>query len=153
MALLIPAGFFPAVTHVQHALLNSKQLGRCICIRWVEHLQTFCRPATDCRQINVLNTWFNRPFTGKRSLGCQMWRANTAYLLELWEDFKFLAEIMLRDRTASAAESSTSGLFLIRPNTGTMIWCQMAVVFTIHFIKLMFYGPGCWLVNTALQLC
>jgi len=72
-----------------------------------------------------------------------MWRVNTAYLLELWEDFKFLAEIMLRDRTASAAESSTSGLLLIRPTTGTMIRCQMTEAFTIHFIKLMFYGPGC----------
>lgn len=44
---------------------------------------------------------------------------NEMYLLELWEDLRFLAEMMLRDRTASAAESSTSGLFLIRPTNHT----------------------------------
>lgn len=55
----------PTVTHIQHALLNSKQLGRCICIRWAEHLQTLCCletenfPLTADRWIE-LNTWFNR---------------------------------------------------------------------------------------------
>lgn len=43
-----------------------------------------------------------------------------SYLLELWEDFMFLAEMMLRERTASAAVSSTSGLFLIRPESITI---------------------------------
>lgn len=38
-----------------------------------------------------------------------------SYLLELWDDLMFLAEMMFRDRTASAALSSTSALFLMRP--------------------------------------
>jgi len=37
------------------------------------------------------------------------------YLLELWEDFRYLAEIIFRERMASTAASSTSALFLIRP--------------------------------------
>lgn len=108
-----------AVTHVQHALLNSKQLGRFICIRWVEHLQTCHWLQTDKLNsiLNLIGPLLN--LIGR--LGCRMKRANTTYLLELWEDFKFLAEMMLRDRTASAAESSTSGLFLIRPTTDTTI--------------------------------
>lgn len=38
-----------------------------------------------------------------------------SYLLELWEDFRYLAEIIFRERMASTAASSTSGLFRIRP--------------------------------------
>lgn len=37
------------------------------------------------------------------------------YLLVLWEDLMFLAEMMLSDRIASAALSSTSALLRIRP--------------------------------------
>lgn len=37
------------------------------------------------------------------------------YLLELWEDLRDLAEMMFRERMASTAASSTSGLFLMRP--------------------------------------
>lgn len=37
------------------------------------------------------------------------------YLLELWEDFRYFAEIIFKDRMASTAASSTSALFLIRP--------------------------------------
>jgi hypothetical protein len=38
-----------------------------------------------------------------------------SHLLELWDDLRDLAEIMFRDRMASTAASSTSGLLLIRP--------------------------------------
>lgn len=41
--------------------------------------------------------------------------AQGPYLLELWEDFRYLAEIIFRERIASTAASSTSALFLIRP--------------------------------------
>jgi len=41
------------------------------------------------------------------------------YLLELWEDFRYLAEIIFRERMASTAASSTSALFLIRPTTSS----------------------------------
>lgn len=51
------------------------------------------------------------------------------YLLVLWDDLMFLAEIMFRDRTASAALSSTSALFLIRPggrqNGRAPIWSEL----------------------------
>lgn len=40
------------------------------------------------------------------------------YLLELWEDFRYFAEIIFKDRMASTAASSTSALFLIRPKKG-----------------------------------
>lgn len=43
-------------------------------------------------------------------------RVQLMYLLVLWDDLMFLAEMMFRDRTASAALSSTSALLLIRPD-------------------------------------
>lgn len=54
------------------------------------------------------------------------------YLLELWDDLMFLAEMMLRDRTASAALSSTSALFLIRPGTQSRAAGQHPVVMTLQ---------------------
>lgn len=44
------------------------------------------------------------------------------YLLELWDDLMFLAEMMLSDSTASAAPSSTSVLFLMRPDRTRDTW-------------------------------
>jgi len=41
--------------------------------------------------------------------------APVAHLLQLWDDFRYLAEMILRERMASTAASSTSALFLIRP--------------------------------------
>ena len=41
--------------------------------------------------------------------------ALVAHLLALWDDFRYLAEMILRERRASTAASSTSALFLIRP--------------------------------------
>ena len=37
------------------------------------------------------------------------------HLLELWEDFRYLAEMIFKERMASTAASSTSALFRIRP--------------------------------------
>lgn len=53
--------------------------------------------------------------------------AQRLYLLELWEDFRYLAEIIFRERMASTAASSTSALFLIRPtrkNKETRYTCK-----------------------------
>lgn len=52
------------------------------------------------------------------------------YLLELWDDLMFLAEMMLSDSTASAAPSSTSALFLMRPDRTRNI-----VVMTKHLTR------------------
>lgn len=57
---------------------------------------------------------------GSPSFRRMQWQAT--YLLELWEDLMFLAEMMLRDSTPSAVMPSTSGLFLIRPGgTGSHV--------------------------------
>lgn len=55
------------------------------------------------------------------------------YLLELWDDFRYFAEIIFKDRIASTAASSTSALFLIRPNRGRRREINKILKYGIYF--------------------
>lgn len=59
------------------------------------------------------------------------------YLLELWDDFKYFAEIIFKDRIASTAASSTSALFLIRPDKGRRKEINKILKYKIYFPNII----------------
>lgn len=61
----------------------------------------------------------------------------STYLLELWDDFRYFAEIIFKDRIASTAASSTSALFLIRPDRGRRKEINKILKYKIYFPNII----------------
>lgn len=85
--------------------------------KYREKGKTWIKPDAFCKENLKQNIDYNMTKTKEQTIKQHEKKNHFSYLLELWDDLMFLAEMMLSDSTASAALSSTSALFLMRPGT------------------------------------